>query len=157
MEILKKNLDLFFGICTVVSLGISCYNHFNKQDFYIAGIICIIFAFIFVYFYGKNKGKKGVKKVIFKEIGIKNIYLKARGVDISNHISSAKKIYFIAYVGDTFTERHIHEYVTAFKNGASIHVLVGKKDSDFFKEIDQMENIPSGTGRPSLNPKVIAV
>jgi len=62
MEFFKKQSGLFFGLCTVASLGIMCFVPFSHYA--IAGIIvCIILALLFAYLYGWNRKQKDMDKI----------------------------------------------------------------------------------------------
>ena len=92
------------------------------------------------------------------KLGISNIYIKPEDRPIRDEISSAKEICFLAYAGDNFMERYRTEFASAFRNGASIYMLIGRKGSDFFKEIDLMESIPIFTHEvSSLDPKIATI
>jgi len=91
----------------------------------------------------------------FNQLGINNIYTKPEERPVRKEISSAKEIYFLAYAGDNFVERYLNEFASAYENGASIFFLLGKKGSDFFREVDLMESTPFIDNKtPLLDAKV---
>ena len=84
------------------------------------------------------------------ELGIRRIYRRPKEKPVENAISQAKTLYFIAYAGNNFIQEHRESFIDALRNGASIFVLIGSKDSEFIKEIELMEDMEVAD-KPYLN------
>jgi len=88
-----------------------------------------------------TKRQHNSPNLIYRNLGIKGIYEKAAKRQIGNEIASAKKISLICYYGLSFADHHKRELISALDNGASIRLLLLKKNSEFANDLIKTENL----------------
>jgi len=101
-------------------------------------IISLIFSVSFISLFVK----KANNTIDSMHVGIKRIY--SRGTNIKSLLKSLlsiREFYLLAYAGDGFIQSNRETLSKAFENGAHLFILIGKKKSDYLKDVSKIEKL----------------